>query len=43
MLAVVDRYGARQTGVLFMDNDKQMPGSQQVEGQWPESFVLSLR
>ena len=43
MQQVVDRYGTRQTGVLFMDNDKGMPGSQGVEGQWPEGFVLGLR
>ncbi|MBU6244159.1 MAG: hypothetical protein KGP12_02985 [Actinomycetales bacterium] len=43
MQQVVDRYGTRQTGVLFMDNDQKMPGSQSVEGQWPETFVLSLR
>lgn len=43
MQQVVDRYGTRQTGVLFMDNDKSMPGSQSVEGQWPETFVLGLR
>jgi len=43
MQSVVDRYGARATGVLFMDNSRGMTGAQVVEGQWPESFVLSLK
>jgi hypothetical protein len=43
MQSVVDRYGARATGVLFMDNPRNMPGAQVVEGQWPERFVLGLK
>ncbi len=42
MLSIVDRYGARTTGVLFMDNSKSMPGAQQVEGSWPETLLLGL-
>ena len=43
MQSVVDRYGARATGVLFMDNPRDLPGAQLVEGQWPETFVLGLK
>lgn len=43
MKSVVDRYGARATGVLFMDNPRDLPGAQLVEGQWPETFVLGLK
>jgi len=43
MVSIVERYGARNTGVLFMDNSKSMPGAQSVEGSWPETLLLSLK
>lgn len=43
MTTVVDHFGARDTGVLFLDSPKDMEGGSRVESQWPAEWLLSLR
>lgn len=43
MTDVVEHFGARETGVLFLDAPKDMQGGSRVEGQWPAEWLLELR